>query len=144
MICAETIDDSEAEPKKDLKKDNKNKENNSEIEQKKDLKKDNKKKDNNSEIEQKKDLKMNKKKKENSSKSNKAETKVKKEKKKINNLKESYKSREDIDECISYLYNFYDDLNYIDLDNLINKDNVKYFQKLNQENNIQIYLLLMY
>ena len=142
MICAETIDDSEIAPKKDSKVDIKKKEDDSETEQKKDLKMNNKKKEDDSETEPKKDLKMNNKKKEKISKSNKEEIKVKKEKKKINELKESYKSREDKDECISHLYNFYEDLKHKDLDNLINKDNVKYFQKLNQENNIQIFLLL--
>ena len=142
MICAETLDDSETIPKKPMKMNNKKKENDSEIEQKKDLEMNNKKKENDSETEQKKELKVNNKKKEKISKSYKEEVRVKKEKKKINELKESYKSREDKDECISHLYNFYDDLKYMDLNNLINKDNVKYFQKLNQENNIQIFLLL--
>ena len=86
--------------------------------------------------------KMNDKKEEIMSKSDKEVIITKKEKKQINELKESYKSREDKDECFSHLHSFCDDLNIVDLDNLINKDNVKYFQKLNEENNILIDLLL--
>ena len=142
MICAETIDDSETIPKKDVKLNNKKKEDDSGAEPKTEPKANNKNKEDDIEIEQKKDLKINNRKKGKISKSSKEGIKVKKEKKKINELKECYKSREDKEECLSHLYNFYDDLNSIDLDNLINKDNVKYLQKLNQETNIQINLLL--
>ena len=60
----------------------------------------------------------------------------------ISELEESYENREDPDECYSHLKEFYNSLNTINLDNLITKKNIKYFQNLNPKENIQIDLLL--
>ena len=84
--------------------------------------------------------------------------KIKKEKEKVKNVKEvkenkedskeydqleqSYENREDPEECISHLQEYYNSLNIIDLDSIITKDNIKYFQNLNPKDNVQIDLLL--
>ena len=60
----------------------------------------------------------------------------------ISELEESYENREDSEECYSHLKDFYNNLNTINLDNLITKKNIKFFQDINPKENIQIDLLL--
>ena len=62
--------------------------------------------------------------------------------KKYHELKECYKKREDIEECLSKLQNFYNNLNEIDLESLITEKNIEYLQNLNPEENIRVDLLL--
>ncbi len=57
-------------------------------------------------------------------------------------LQQSYENREDSKECLNHLQTFYNSLNNVDLDNLITKRNVKYFQNLNPQENIEIDLYL--
>ena len=57
-------------------------------------------------------------------------------------LEQSYENREDSKECLNHLQTFYNSLNNVDLDNLITKRNLKYFQNLNPQDNIEIDLYL--
>ena len=64
------------------------------------------------------------------------------ESKDISELEEGYENREDPEECYFHLKEFYNSLNSINLDNLITKKTIKYFQNLNPKENIKIDLLL--
>ena len=71
--------------------------------------------------------------------------KKKKEKRDLeeyNELEESYENREDIEECLSHLNEFYKSLTTIDIENLITKTNMNFFENMNPKENVQIDLLL--
>ena len=57
-------------------------------------------------------------------------------------LEQSYEYREEPEECLEHLKIFYNSLNNVDLDNLITKKNMKYFQNLNPKENIEVDLYL--
>ena len=61
----------------------------------------------------------------------------------LNELEKSYETKDNIDECISHLETYYNNLKIIDLENIINKRNMKIFQKINFKENVQIDLLLI-
>ena len=65
------------------------------------------------------------------------------ESKDYNELEESYDNREDIEECISHLQAYYDSLKTIDLESIITKNNLKYLQNINPQENVQIDLILI-
>ena len=65
------------------------------------------------------------------------------ESKEVSELERSYDNREDTEECLSHLETFYNSLTNIDLDNLITKKNLKFFQNLNPNANIEIDLYLI-
>ena len=69
---------------------------------------------------------------------------IKKEKAIVENkkLKLCYENRENEEDCYSYLQEFYNSLTVIDLENLITKENLNYFENLNPNDNVQIDLLL--
>ena len=74
--------------------------------------------------------------------------KVTKKKKEIRDLEEypeleeSYENRDDIEECVSHLNEFYKSLTTIDLESLITKTNMNFFENMNPKENVQIDLLL--
>lgn len=66
-----------------------------------------------------------------------------KESKEISELEKSYDNREDPKECLTHLEAFYNSLTNIDLGNLITKKNLKFFQNLNPNSNVEIDLYLI-
>ena len=63
----------------------------------------------------------------------------------LSELAQSYKKRDEQEECISHLESFYNKLKekQIDLESIITKKNLKYFQNINPKEHILIDLLLM-
>ena len=58
-------------------------------------------------------------------------------------LEEAYDNRDEPKKCYSNLQEFYDGLKKIDLESLITKENMKYFEEINPKENAQIDLILI-
>ena len=68
--------------------------------------------------------------------------KINKDLEQYNELEESYENRDNPQECYSHLQEFYNSLKKIDLESLITKNNMKFFEEMNPKENAQIDLIL--